>query len=404
MVKETKFYELLGVSPNATPEELKKAYRRLALKYHPDKNPDEPEKFKLISQAYEVLSDPKKRKIYDRGGEQALKEGAGGFDPDHMFSSPMDLFERIFGMGGRRRERENKVKDVVHPLSVSLEEMYNGAVRKLALQKNVICKECEGRGAMNGMSAEVCAACKGSGMRVRIQQIAPGMIQQTQGPCDECRGEGKRINPKDRCRKCDGHQVVRERKIIEVRIEKGMEDGQKITFSGEGDQHPGLEPGSIIIVLDEKKHPIFTRSGADLTIVLDITLSEALCGFERTVTTLDGRVLVLRTMTGEVIEPGEIKCVLNEGMPFYRNITEHGRLKVQFNVVFPSKGDIESSKLARLKNLLPRPPLTIVPDDADILDLVEHQIGRSGGERTMFMGEDGSDDEGGPRGVQCATN
>lgn len=172
MVKETKFYDILGVKPGCSADDLKKAYRKLALKYHPDKNPNEGEKFKQISQAYEVLSDPEKKKIYDIGGEQALKEGGVG---GSNFSSPMDLFDMFFGggLGGRARRRERRGKDVVHQLSVSLEELYKGAVRKLALQKNVICDKCEGRGGKKG-AMEQCPACRGNGFQVQVQQLAPG--------------------------------------------------------------------------------------------------------------------------------------------------------------------------------------------------------------------------------------
>nr|XP_055219897.1 dnaJ homolog subfamily A member 4 isoform X3 [Gorilla gorilla gorilla] len=216
MVKETQYYDILGVKPSASPEEIKKAYRKLALKYHPDKNPDEGEKFKLISQAYEVLSDPKKRDVYDQGGEQAIKEGGSG---SPSFSSPMDIFDMFFG-GGGRMARERRGKNVVHQLSVTLEDLYNGVTKKLALQKNVICEKCEGVGGKKG-SVEKCPLCKGRGMQIHIQQIGPGMVQQIQTVCIECKGQGERINPKDRCESCSGAKVIREKKIIEVHVEKG---------------------------------------------------------------------------------------------------------------------------------------------------------------------------------------
>ncbi|CAG0919942.1 unnamed protein product, partial [Notodromas monacha] len=338
MVKETGFYEILGVPPSCTPDELKKAYRKAALKYHPDKNPAEPEKFKLISQAYEVLSDPEKRRIYDEGGESAIREGFA--DRGGAFSSPFDIFDMFFGggpfrgPGGGRRGGPKKGKDVVHQLSVPLEELYNGAVRKLSLAKNVICDKCEGRGGKKG-AVETCQNCRGSGMQVRVQQLAPGMIQQIQSVCQECEGSGERINPKDRCKKCQGRkvdlnqfyqyssfvnvdilrQVVRERKILEVHIDKGMRTGQKIPFAGEGDQEPGLEPGNIVIVLDEKEHEVFTRSNDDLIMRMKIDLVEALCGLRRTVQTLDSRTLLMQTVPGEVIKHGECKYINGEGMP-----------------------------------------------------------------------------------------
>merc|ERR1712198_308106 len=182
--------------------------------------------------------------------------GGGGGDP--------------FGRGRQRGPR--RTKNLVHQLSVSLEDMYNGTVRKLALQKNVICDACDGVGGKPG-AFQKCPTCRGTGMQVRIQQLGPGMMQQIQSMCGECHGEGERVDPKLRCKKCNGRKVNRERKILEVEVNKGMEDGQKITFSSEGDQEPGLEPGDIIIVLDEKEHPIFKRSGIDLIMQQNVNIT-----------------------------------------------------------------------------------------------------------------------------------
>ncbi|XP_070536901.1 dnaJ homolog subfamily A member 1-like [Ptychodera flava] len=399
MVKETKFYDILGVKPTASESELKKAYRKLALKYHPDKNPEDPEKFKMISMAYEVLSDEKKRKLYDEAGEQGIKEGSTG---GGGFSSPMDIFDMFFGGGSRRHQRERRGKDVVHQLSVSLEDMYNGAVRKLALQKNVICDKCEGRGGKKG-AIEKCPNCRGSGMQVRVQHIGPGMVQQIQSMCHECHGQGERINPKDRCRNCQGRKIVRERKILEVHIDKGMRDGQKVTFQGEGDQEPGLEPGDIVIVLDEKEHPVFQRSGDDLIMKMEIELVEALCGFERHIKTLDSRQLLITSHPGEIIKYGEIRCVLNEGMPIYRSPYDKGRLIIQFSVNFPEDNFLPADKLQQLEKLLPERKETIITDDTEICDLVRldpHQANQN------HRGNVYDDDDGeghGPR-VQCATH
>lgn len=154
------------------------------------------------------MSTPEKRRLYDQGGEQALKEGGVG----NSFSSPMDLFDMFFGQfggssgRGRGHRGPQKGKDVVHQLSVSLEDLYNGCVRKLALEKNIICEKCEGRGGKKG-AIEQCPACQGSGIQVTIHQLGPGMIQQVQSMCSECRGQGERINPKDRCRTCNGKKV-----------------------------------------------------------------------------------------------------------------------------------------------------------------------------------------------------
>ncbi|XP_051993987.1 dnaJ homolog subfamily A member 1-like [Xyrauchen texanus] len=360
MVKETGFYDTLGVKPNASPEELKKAYRKLALKYHPDKNPTEGERFKQISQAYEVLSDAKKRGVYDKGGEKAIKEGGSG---GPSFGSPMDIFDMFFG-GGGRIHRERKGKNVVHQLTVSLEDLYNGATRKLAVQKNIICEKCEGRGGRKGL-IEVCSLCRGVGVQVRLHHLAPGMVQQISTVCAGCQGQGQRIGHRDRCKACTGRKILRQKKILEVHIDKGMKDGQKIVFHGEGDQEPGLKPGDIIIVLDQKSHPVFTRQGEDLIMSMELQLVESLCGFQKLIKTLDNRTILITSHPGELIKPGDKKCVLNEGMPVYRRPFEKGGLIILFSVVFPEENFLPLDKLKELERYLPEKQANTEPDGMD---------------------------------------
>jgi DnaJ family protein A protein 1 len=401
MVKETAYYDLLGCKPDATAEELKKSYRKMALKHHPDKNPGDTasaEKFKSISQAYEVLSDSKKRDIYDKGGEQSLKEGGMS---DHM-SSPFDIFDMFFGGGGGRGrgKKENKGKDVIHQLSVSLEDMYNGSTRKLALQKNVICDKCEGKGGKTG-AVQKCTTCKGSGTQVILNQLGAGMYQQIQTSCRDCQGQGEKINPKDMCKTCQGRKIVQERKILEVHIDKGMEDGQKITFYGEGDQSPGLEPGDIIIILEEKEHAQFKRRDMDLIMKTEVNLNEALCGFKRTIKTLDNRVIVISTLAGEIIKPSDIKCVLNEGMPMYKNPYEKGRLIIQFTVKFPENGDIDLKRITDLEKILPPKVKVDLPVEAEEHDLIDLDPAYERSKRQDEYMDDG-EMPGGAKRVQCA--
>merc|ERR1719317_1085097 len=348
--------------------------------------------------AYETLSNPDKRRLYDQAGEQGIKEGGsggGGFGG----SNPMDIFDMFFGGGdpfgrGGRSRGPRRTKNLVHQLSVSLEDMYNGTVRKLALQKNVICDSCDGVGGKAG-AVQKCPNCRGTGMQVRIQQLGPGMMQQIQSMCQECHGEGERVDPKLRCKKCNGRKVNRERKILEVSVDKGMEDGQKVTFSGEGDQEPGLEPGDIIIVLDEKAHALFKRNGQDLIM-------------KKAVKTLDDRTLVIQTVRGEVIKTGDLKMVRGEGMPQYRNPFEKGRLIIQFNVVFPPS--LEPSVAEKLASILPPADEPILPDEVDEVDLndFDPEADRQQQHHRMGHGHFDDDDEGhhghpGGPGVQCAT-
>ncbi|XP_076673042.1 dnaJ heat shock protein family (Hsp40) member A4-like [Andrena cerasifolii] len=398
MVKETTFYDVLGVKPGCTPEDLKKAYRKLALKYHPDKNPDEGERFKQISQAYEVLSNPEKKRIYDQGGEQALKEGGGG---SNIFSSPMDIFDMFFGGGfsGRNRRRERKGQDVMHQLSVSLEELYKGTVRKLALQKNVICDKCEGIGGKKG-SVEQCSTCHGTGMQVQIQQLGPGMLQHLQTMCSDCKGQGERINPRDRCKQCCGRKTIRDRKILEVRVDPGMVDGQRIVFSGEGDQEPDYEPGDIVILLEEKEHDVFKRTRNDLIIRLQLELVESLCGFQNVIRTLDERDLIITSPPGNVTKHGDLKFILNEGMPIYKDPFSRGRLIIQFVVNFPKT--INPSVVPALEQCLPPREVYVIPvgaEECTLTDLDPEQEARRRDQRQAY-----EEDEGGPSRVQCATH
>jgi len=406
MVKETAFYDLLGVQPKATEAELKKAYRKMALKYHPDKNkePGAEQEFKKIGMAYEVLSDPKKRDVYDKGGEEALKGGGSGMD----FHSPMDIFDLFFGGGGggRRGPRgPRKGKDLIHQIKVPLEEMYNGSTRKLAVQKNVLCSKCDGKGGKEGAVVK-CSSCRGTGMQVRIQQIGPGMVQQIQSVCPDCRGEGEVIDPKLRCKACTGKKIVKERKILEVHIDKGMKDDQQIRFSGEGDQEPDVETGDFVIVLDEQKHETFHRKGQDLFMTMNIELVEALCGFQKTITTLDKRTLVISNLPGEVVKHDDIKCVIGEGMPIYRDPFTKGRLVIQFHVNFPSNNFAPLKSIQQLETILPPKEEIIVPDDAEECVLVDfdpasHPRHHNGRGTEIYD----SDDEGGQQGqgVQCAS-
>uniref|UniRef100_A0A914GV18 Uncharacterized protein n=1 Tax=Globodera rostochiensis TaxID=31243 RepID=A0A914GV18_GLORO len=347
MVKDKKYYEILEVHVTATDHDLKKAYRKLALKYHPDKNPNEGERFKLISQAYEVLSDAEKRKIYDEYGEEGLKGGGEGGG----MHNPMDIFEMFFGGGGFRGggEKPTKVRDTVHQLTVSLDKLYNGCTKHLRITRHILCPKCNGvGGAKEGMKQ--CENCRGRGLEIHNVQIGPGMIQRIQKACSDCGGEGE-IN-RNPCKHCSGKKRVKSEETIEVHIDKGMRDGQRLMFYGKGDQQPGLEPGNVIIVLDEEEHSVFTRKGTNLVINMNLTLTEALCGCTKHVETLDKRILSFTQLPGEVIKHRDFYVIQGEGMPTHRHPDQKGDLIIQFSVDFPDKLPLHSKTNEQLRALL----------------------------------------------------
>ncbi|KAG8071696.1 hypothetical protein GUJ93_ZPchr0006g40710 [Zizania palustris] len=286
----TKYYEVLGVSKTATQDELKKAYRKAAIKNHPDKGGD-PEKFKELAQAMSSSD----------------------------FHSPFDLFEQLFqgrsAFGGSSRgRRQKRGEDVVHTMKVSLEDLYNGATKKLSLSRNALCTKCKGKGSKSG-AAGTCHGCHGAGMKTITRQIGLGMIQQMNTVCPECRGSGEMISEKDKCPSCKGNKVVQEKKVLEVHVEKGMQHGQKIVFQGEADEAPDTVTGDIVFVLQLKDHPKYKRKFDDLYIEHTISLTEALCGFQFVLTHLDGRQLLIKSNPGEIIKPGQHKAINDEGMP-----------------------------------------------------------------------------------------
>lgn len=429
MPVDTKLYDLLGVEPSASTNEIKKQFRRLARQYHPDKaGAEHEEKFKEISYAHEILTDDKKRDLYDRYGEKGLVEGgmSAGMEDllGHIFGhgsgmgGGMGGFDSMFGFGpfgmgggGRRRQQRRRGEDTVHPLRVKLEDLYMGKVSKLKLRKKIICSQCDGVGG-KGNAVQKCYSCNGNGIKISIQPIGPGMVQQVQKVCPDCQGEGEVIDAKNRCKKCNGKKVVEETKILEVHVNRGMMDGERITFRGEGDQQPGVETGNVVIVIQQLPHEQFVRKGDNLNMKLKIGLTEAICGFKIPIKHLDGREILISNPVGKVIEPGSTKFIMDEGMPRHRDPTEKGHLFIEFDVIFPDNEFLDDEGLKKLEKLLPpRPEIMDIPDsDALVFDCPLIDLDKSNHDTGSYRDaynesdddEDGMHGHGGP-GVQCAT-
>lgn len=404
MVKDTKLYDILGVAADASDTQIKKAYRLGALKHHPDKNPspEAAEKFKEISSAYEILSDSQKRDAYDQFGEEGLNGGPGmsnGMAED-IFSS---FFGGMFPGGGQRPSGPVQGKDIKHSISASLEELYKGRTAKLALNKTILCKTCEGRGGKKGAIKE-CSTCHGQGVKFVMRQMGP-MIQRFQTTCDACSGTGDICDAKDRCKACGGKKTANERKILEVHIDPGMKDGQRIVFSGEGDQEPNVIPGDVVFVVDQKSHPQFTRKGDDLFFDAKVDLLTALAGGSFGIKHVSGDFLKVDIMPGEVIAPGAVKMLEGKGMPVYR-LGGHGNLHITFTVEFPSNGFTNEEGLKKLEQVLPARPKLDIPKGVEVEECVltdsdpsksSHNARRGG------LDEEEYDEEGAGPGVQCAS-
>jgi molecular chaperone DnaJ len=285
------YYEVLGVGRDAGSEEIKKAYRKLALKHHPDRNPDDKaaeERFKEASEAYQILSDAERRAQYDRFGHAAFEQGAGfgGFDFaaagfEDIFS---DIFGDFFGTGRRGRSRARRGEDLRYDLEISFEESAFGAEKTIQIPRLVTCETCHGLGTKNGAARESCRACKGTG-QVRYQQ---GLFSIAK-TCGQCQGQGSVI--RDPCRSCGGSGVARTQQTLNVRIPAGVDDGSRLKLRGEGEVgHNGGPGGDLYVVLRVREHPLFKRQGNDVICEVPIGFVHAALGTEIDVPTLKGKV------------------------------------------------------------------------------------------------------------------
>jgi DnaJ-class molecular chaperone len=327
-VNAADFYQTLGLSRDATSKEIKKAYRKMSLQYHPDKNKEAgaAEKFAEISRAYEVLSDDAKKPIYDRYGEDGLKDheqrgggggGGGGFE---------DIFSQFgfggFGGGGRRGGGKETTPSVEMPLHLSLHQLFKGTTIEVQYVRQVLCLQWE-------MCMKAAPECQGPGIRVRRQQIAPGFVQQVQQADPRCVAPGKMW--KEDCKVCP-NKTQPEKIDRTIEVQPGLRNGERITFEGLTDEQPGLAPGDLHFVIKEEPHDVYHRDRDDLYKTMEVPLVDALTGFSIVLPHLDGELFTVNVDT--VTDCDHVMRVPGKGMP-RRNGHGHGDLYITFEVDFP---------------------------------------------------------------------
>jgi molecular chaperone DnaJ len=350
------YYEVLGVSKSASSDEIKKAYRKQALKYHPDKNPDSKEaeeKFKEAAEAYEVLSDPQKRSRYDQFGHAGVSGAAGGgfsgsgMTIEDIFNQFGDIFGDFGGFGGfgfggsrgRSSRRVNKGSNLRVKVSLNLEEIANGVEKKIKVNKYITCNTCGGTGARGNDGYTTCSTCHGSGHVTRVTNTLLGQMQTT-STCPQCNGEGKIV--KDRCTSCHGEGITKAEEVIKINIPAGVAEGMQLNVTGKGNaaRRGGIN-GDLLVVIEEKAHPELVRDGNDLLYQLNLSFPKAALGTTTEIPTVEGKVKI-RIDAGT--QPGKILRLRGKGLPEVNGYGK-GDLLVSVNVWVPKNLSREEQKL-----------------------------------------------------------
>ena len=318
------YYEVLGVDKNASEDEIKKAYRKIAIKYHPDRNPgnkEAEEKFKEAAEAYDVLHDPQKRQQYDQfgfdgpAGMGGFGGFGGGFSMDDIFSMFGDVFgghgSGFGGFSGGRGRAQYRGSDLRLKVRLSLQEISTGVTKKFKVKKDVTCSHCHGSGAENGSAAETCPTCHGSGVVTRTTQSIFGMMQ-TQSTCPTCNGEGKVI--KNKCRECSGSGVVKGEEVVEIKIPAGVAEGMVVNVPGKGNagKHNGVN-GDIQVFIEEEENDTFIRDGNNLIYNLLLDFPTAALGGQMEIPTIEGTKVRIKIEPGT--QPGKTLRLRGKGLP-----------------------------------------------------------------------------------------
>ncbi|CDK28407.1 unnamed protein product [Kuraishia capsulata CBS 1993] len=347
------YYKILGISKNADDKEVKKAYRAMSKKYHPDKNngdEDTNHKFIEVGEAYEVLSDPKKRKLYDQYGVEGVKNGGGGGGGGGGQYDPFDMFSHFFGGGGHGGgggQGKRRGNDASVSIDFTLKQFYNGETTDFTVRMQSVCSKCDGTGSQD-KKTQTCHVCHGSG-RVRIKrQLAPGMIQQQDIPCQQCGGKGSVV--KHKCTTCQGNAVVREERTYPLHLQQGAPRNSVEIIQGEADKSPDWVAGDLHVVMGEKPDGNlgYRRVGINLYRTEVLSFKEATHGgWTRKIPFLDNYdpSITLSREAGKMVQSGEVETIKGKGMPKHNNEDEHGDLFIEYVVVFPGGGKTVKDEL-----------------------------------------------------------
>jgi molecular chaperone DnaJ len=382
MAEKRDYYEVLGVEKNPSADEIKKAYRKKAIQFHPDKNPGDKqaeEKFKEAAEAYEVLSDPQKKQRYDQFGHAGVGGAAGGhgMSMEDIFSQFGDIFGGVgfdfgdfFGGGrGSRAQRVRRGTDLRVKVRLTLEEIATGIEKKIKVRKLVDCQACNGTGSEDRSAGETCPTCKGTGRTVRAQRGIFGMMQ-VQEECPTCHGEGKII--KNKCPKCNGEGVIRDEEIISINIPAGVMGGMQLTVQNKGNAAPrGGVPGDLLVLIEEEPHKDFVRDNNDLIYNLLLDMPTAILGGQVQIPTLTGDVKIT---IAPGTQPGKVLRMRGKGLPaidqFGRNYGT-GDLLINVGVYIPEKLSKDEKKMIEQLQNSPN----IVPGSADKKNFFKNLFG-----------------------------
>jgi DnaJ-class molecular chaperone len=353
MVKDTILYDTLEIKSDASETEIKKSYNRLSKLWHPDKHMGDTEKdkaslkFKEITEAKEILLDKQKRDTYDQMGMDMFNQQ----QVDNQFNPFENMFPGGFPFGGmpgmpQGMRQQQQVENIISKIDVTLEQLYCEETVNFNYKQKVSCSQCNGEGTKDGKPTQ-CQSCNGKGVRVQVIQIGPGMVQQAMSECHNCRGKGKIVNDMNKCDMCNGKCHSVKDKTIQIPLKSGLSHGNKINLQGKG-HHINNMKSDLILIVNEMNHNIFKRNGDDLFVEVELKLYQALFGYNKVITHLDGRKLHLSTM-GKT-DFNIYRKIADEGMKDLNN--RKGNMYIRFNIVLPNVNTLPNETKNQLKLML----------------------------------------------------